>query len=246
MNFKSLQQRIFDEWNDIKDVEWDDIQECAKEDLVDLKYVLLKLQKHYANKYDYELTTRERVQNYKKVMYNAQACKLNKRIYKNNLLPSVDSIINYYKNRPKLTEYTLNKEIHRIKNYTIYTHDEKFKKITDLSEILTYYTENFKDNDNDDLLWRCANQSLMADIVTSLTTMGFIRPEMGAGMSMEELTLELDFRNNGGGTVRGKCFLNVTMLPIQRPLIGIILEVYLCPSRKIFQAQIKSITPTMH
>jgi len=77
MNFKSLQQRIFDEWNniknvewnDIKDVEWDDIQECAKEDLVDLKYeatlVILKLQKHYANKYDYELTTRERVQNYK-------------------------------------------------------------------------------------------------------------------------------------------------------------------------------------
>jgi len=176
-------------------------------------------------------------------MYNAQACKLNKRIYKNNLLPSVDSIIDYYKNRPELTEYTLNKEIHRIKNYTIYTHDEKFKKITDLSEILTYYTENFKDNDNDDLLWRCANQSLMADIVTSLTTMGFIRPEMGAGMSMEELTLELDFRNNGGGIVRGECFLNVTMLPIQRPLIGIILEVYLCPSRKIFQAQIRKIIP---
>eukprot|EP00548_Thalassiothrix_antarctica_P007875 CAMPEP_0194137752 /NCGR_PEP_ID=MMETSP0152-20130528/7595_1 /TAXON_ID=1049557 /ORGANISM="Thalassiothrix antarctica, Strain L6-D1" /LENGTH=596 /DNA_ID=CAMNT_0038834895 /DNA_START=93 /DNA_END=1883 /DNA_ORIENTATION=+ len=254
MNFKSLQtsfqHEIINEWKNIGGG-LNGIQQYAKEDfLEDVKRdcvgILLRLQKECSifNNDSVE-PMRQQVRKYENVLQNSYAYKLNQIIRNNNLLPSIESIINYYKDRPELTQYTLTKEIHRIKNYTIYTHhdnknERNFRKITDLSEIQAYHTKNFKEvkNVDDDLLWRCSNQSLLADILTALTTIGFVRPEMGAGTTMEELSFVLDFRD---GSVRGKCFINVSMASISRPLVGMFLDIYFCPARQIFEAQIESI-----
>jgi len=253
MNFKSLQtslQRgIINEWKDIGG-EFKDIQQYAKEDLEDIKrecvrmLLRLKRKKSMINNDSVE-PMRQKVRKYENILHNSCAFKLNQIIRNNNLLPSIESIINYYKDRPELTQYTLTKEIHRIKSYTIYTHhdsknNQKFRKITDPSEILAYHAENLKEvnNINDELLWRCSNQSFLADILTVLTTIEFVRPEMGAGTNIEELSFVLDFRD---GSVRGKYFINVLMASIPRPLVGMFLNIYFCPARQIFEAQIERI-----
>ena len=70
--------------------------------------------------------------------------------------------------------YTLKTEIQRLQ-YTVYTHTNR--RLTDAADIQTYENENFDNNttDNDDLLWRCSNQSLLADAVAALTTVGLVR-----------------------------------------------------------------------
>jgi len=274
MNFKSFRKDILEEWNDVKggwnDIkgEWNDARQDAKEEFVDIKREWMGMlggrsqqsknrigRDHFndddnnnrfnVNANELEMR-RQQIRNYEKIFQQRHCLpKLNQTIH--DLLPSAKSLTDYYEARPELTQYTITKELQRI-NYTIYTHDHK--KITDPSEILVYHKENAERND---LLWRCSNQSLLADVIAALTSpTGLIRPQMGAGTHVDDLSLEINFNSddNKAPHVHAKCSLRV-LIPDNNDddrrgclsLAGIQVSIYFCPCRQDLKVQVNNISP---
>eukprot|EP00548_Thalassiothrix_antarctica_P019127 CAMPEP_0194184568 /NCGR_PEP_ID=MMETSP0154-20130528/38667_1 /TAXON_ID=1049557 /ORGANISM="Thalassiothrix antarctica, Strain L6-D1" /LENGTH=190 /DNA_ID=CAMNT_0038902329 /DNA_START=59 /DNA_END=628 /DNA_ORIENTATION=+ len=148
---------------------------------------------------------------------------------------------------------TIIKNIHEIRSH--YNNTAKTKKQTTLTE----------DTDDASLLWRCANQSLFADIIVALTTpMGLIRPQMEAGTTVEDIAFELNFGNDNNNKsapphVQAECFLNVSIPDIiddyninpkkrdtendRLSLMRIQLKVYFCPSELEFRAEVEQVVP---
>jgi len=162
-----------------------------------------------------------------------------------NFLPSAKALVEYYEALPELTDYTMMEELKRI-DYTVHTHDNK--KITNSSEILAYQEKNVKGND---LLWRCSNQSLLADVIASLTSdKGLIRPQIQAGTFVKDFSLILNFSRDGNSmpNVHAEFFLNVS-IPVDNnggeslSLAGALVTVYFCPDREEFRAKVKYIFP---
>lgn len=168
--------------------------------------------------------------------------KLNESI--RNTIPSAKSLIDYYESRPKLTEYTLTTELSRME-YTVWTAEGK--KLTSPSEILSYHTEVAAESrNNDDLLWRCANQSILGDVIAALTSEdGLIRPQLQAGTFADDVSIVVDL-GCSNPYVRAECFLNVS-IPDKNgervQLAGALVSVYLCPSRQEFHANLSQVFP---
>lgn len=72
-----------------------------------------------------------------------------------------DKLQEYYGSRPNLSSFTMNKDLHRM-DYTVYNYGEV---ISDLDVIRKLFPMGAED----DMLFRCANQSLLVDAILSLT-----------------------------------------------------------------------------
>jgi len=251
-NFKSLKQELLEEWNDVRGG-WNDITQDAKEEFDDIAGDLNDIKEEWVQEWWRQLdehTNSEKIGMGQKKrlirMYEKEiqepglSLTLNKTI--SNLLPSAKALAEYYENRPEMTEYTMTKELERI-NYTIYTHDNR--KLTDPSEILSYQKECGVMKDG--ILWRCSNQSLLADVVAALTSeTGLIRPQMQAAMSIDDFSLTLNFSDNMPN-VYAECYLNVSVPGSSDnervPLTGALVTVWFCPGREEFRANVSCIFP---
>jgi hypothetical protein len=88
-------------------------------------------------------------------------------------------LLHYYVERPQLRQYTIEKELSRMDYQVILQHgnhagEEPITRITNKQEI----AQLFKLHDEIDLLVRCANQSLLADLLQVMTGPdGLVRPQ---------------------------------------------------------------------
>jgi hypothetical protein len=168
-------------------------------------------------------------------------------------LPSSEELRAYYQSRPELTEYTIKKELHRMA-YTVFTHDGR--KLTDPAEIEAYQaTDYFHDQeegaaaaaDNNEILWRAANQSLLGDIIVALTsTTGMIRPQLEAATFVNDLTMVLDFATDEP-FAQAECFMNLSIPGSEGErlsLAGVLVNVHFCPDSEKFKARISHVFPS--
>jgi len=162
----------------------------------------------------------------------------------NGLLPSTKAVIEYYEARPALAKYTITKELGRIK-YTVFTHDDRI--LTDPTDITLYYKEHHQqsENNNDDLLWRCSNQSLLADVIAALTSIeGLIRPQLYAAVAVDYISIVMNFKTK---RIHAECFLKVS-IPCNGgeeddriSLAGALVTVKFCPNENEFSANVDRI-----
>jgi hypothetical protein len=176
-------------------------------------------------------------------------------------LSSCQEMIQYYRSRPELYDYTLTKELSRMK-YTVFT--EGGQKLTDISAILEYAAAQQQEqqqsqvSSDNDLLWRAANQSIFGDVITSLTCdQGLLRPLFHTASSVNDLTLTIDFGRDAPH-ITAECFAHV-ILPgtydeskandandqsqEKLELAGALIGVYFCPKKNRMEAKILHISP---
>mmetsp|Transcript_61818 Transcript_61818/g.85996 ORF Transcript_61818/g.85996 Transcript_61818/m.85996 type:complete len:273 (-) Transcript_61818:10-828(-) len=161
-------------------------------------------------------------------------------------LPSTNEIMKYYETRPELSQYTLEKELHRM-NYAVVTHEGE--KLTNSEEIKAYHQsqqESSNRKDENELIWRSANQSILGDILVALTSQdGLIRPQYEASTTVSNVTLVLDFHRESP-TARAKCLLNLSIPSCdgeRLSLVKFIVEVYFCPKQNNFRAIVSHMFP---
>mmetsp|Transcript_26565 Transcript_26565/g.32170 ORF Transcript_26565/g.32170 Transcript_26565/m.32170 type:complete len:374 (-) Transcript_26565:44-1165(-) len=87
------------------------------------------------------------------------------RIERDLRYPPAEELRSYYNTRPDLSSFTINKELDRME-YTVYNYGEC---VTDGDVIRDRIAPLLRGNEEDDMLFRCANQSLLADAIASLT-----------------------------------------------------------------------------
>jgi hypothetical protein len=163
-----------------------------------------------------------------------------------NQMSSADDLIDYYRSRPELKEYTLEKELHRMK-YTLYTHDGK--KITEADQIATYAKETQGNSipESYELLWRAANQSIFGDLITSLTSeAGMVRPQIGTATFVNDCSIVIDLGRDKPN-LRAECFLNLSIPGAEGERLsmgGVLVAVYFCPDLHLFKAKVLHVSPS--
>jgi len=219
--------------------EWKGFKNCISEECRQLKKDCQQLLKQHCPCL-MESDLRKQIHQYQLALRSRKfLSKLNKRI--RTEIPSAESTTEYYRARPELGEYTMKKELQRIK-YTVWTREGK--KLTDSSDIFAYYKETA--GENDDLLWRCANQSILGDITMAMVSPdSLIRPQLNAGTCVDEVSMVIDYRCINPH-VRVECFLNIC-IPDSKgqrlSLAGALVMVYFCPSRQEIRAHVTNIFP---
>ena len=130
-------------------------------------------------------------------------------------LPSATTMIQYYQNKSELQQYTMEKELRRM-NYTVWTHTGK--KLTTPKDITEYYYESMDNTttaagtQNQNLLWRAANQSMLGDVICCLTSpTGLIRPQINGGTFVNDCSITIDMSTVDQPFVQAECFLNVSI-----------------------------------
>jgi len=115
---------------------------------------------------------------------------------------SFDKLRDYYVREKKLARYTLRSEIERM-SYKITTKSESIVLSTTEAirehfgdgvddDIFSYF--GLDDDNDDNLLWRASNQSLLGDIVSILSgTKDVIRPHLGASASADKVSFHINF-----------------------------------------------------
>jgi hypothetical protein len=162
-----------------------------------------------------------------------------------NQLSSAD-LINYYRSRPELKEYTIEKELHRMK-YTLYTHDGK--KITEADQIANYAKEMQGNSisETHELLWRAANQSIFGDLITSLTSeAGMVRPQIGTATFVDDCSIVIDLGRDKPN-LRAECFLNLSIPGAEGKRLsmgGVLVAVYFCPDLDLLKAKVLHVSPS--
>lgn len=162
-----------------------------------------------------------------------------------NQLSSAD-LIDYYRSRPELKEYTIEKELHRMK-YTLYTHDGK--KITDADQIANYAkeTQGNSISETHELLWRAANQSIFGDLITSLTSeAGMVRPQIGTATFVDDCSIVIDLGRDKPN-LGAECFLNLSIPGAEGERLsmgGVLVAVYFCPDLHLLKAKVLHVSPS--
>jgi len=113
-----------------------------------------------------------------------------------NTSENAAELVHYYLSRPNLLEYTVETELPRM-DYLVLVASDQF---VDKDDIRLYVesTEDQRD-DTETLLWRAANQSLLADLIAALTGDDrLIRPSMMITAVAETCKFELDLQGSGG------------------------------------------------
>mmetsp|Transcript_13623 Transcript_13623/g.20740 ORF Transcript_13623/g.20740 Transcript_13623/m.20740 type:complete len:214 (-) Transcript_13623:133-774(-) len=161
-------------------------------------------------------------------------------------IPSAESLTEYYQSHPELADYTIDKELPRMK-YTVWTREGT--KLIHPSDISAYYNEEQQTADvwhNDFLLWRSANQSILGDVISAMTSpKGLVRPQLKAATFVKDVSVTMDFKCIDPH-VRVECFLNIS-LPDSKGqsllLAGALVMAYFCPSRNKFNAGVTKVFP---
>lgn len=156
-------------------------------------------------------------------------------------LTSCPDLVDYYQNRPELKEYTLTKELPRMK-YTVFT--DKGQKLTEPEEILEYARSH---SDQHDILWRAANQSIFGDVISTLTCdAGLVRPHFSTASFVDDITVTLDLGRDTPH-LTAECFVNVTIPGYEGErlqLAGVLVGVYFCPTTSKMEARVLHISPS--
>jgi hypothetical protein len=253
-NYTSARQRLREEISGIKR----DVKEEASEELNELvqQYRSFRqgmsgerrLDEETAPVIPTETNFQEQIRRYESdVRSSVFVSEMNKMV--DASIPSSEELKAYYLSRPELTEYTIQKELHRMA-YTVFTHEGK--KLTVPADIEAYQaTEYFRSQDgttdNNEILWRSANQSLLGDIIVALTPrMGLIRPHLEAATFVNDLTMVLDFATDDT-YASAECFLNLSIPGSEGErlsLAGVLVQVYFCPGNQKFRARISHVFPS--
>jgi hypothetical protein len=156
-------------------------------------------------------------------------------------------MIAYYESRPEMKEFTLTKELRRIQ-YTLYT--PTGDRITDPDQIVSYEMENRGQEASQDheLLWRAANQSLLADAICCLTSAtGLIRPQLACGSFVDDCSIVIDLSHDSP-FVQAECYVNAS-IPSEDgerlAMAGVVISVYFCPTKgKELKAAVLCVSPS--
>lgn len=163
-------------------------------------------------------------------------------------LTSPQDLVDYYKGKPELKRFTLDKELTRMQ-YLVITKDGE--RLMDVDSIRSYETTSLGSGDSlyDDILWRAANQSLFGDIITSLTSpQGLVRPQFSTATCVDDVSMTIDCsrQRSPHPLLRGECYLNVS-IPGEEgerlPLAGALVEVYFCPQAYQLEARLVHLSP---
>ncbi len=156
-------------------------------------------------------------------------------------LTSCADLVEYYDQRPELREYTLTKEITRMK-YILFT--DKGQKLEEPEEIVDYANAH---PDQHDILWRAANQSIFGDVITSLTCeIGLVRPQMNTATFVDDISVTIDMGRDAPH-ITAECFVNVTIPSWEGErlqLAGVLVSVFFCPMTSKIEARVLHISPS--
>jgi hypothetical protein len=157
---------------------------------------------------------------------------------------SAKEFLAYCESQPELKELTVTKELTRM-NYTLYTPEGT--KITDPQEIAHFIqTESPEMANRHELVYRAANQTIFADMITSLTSFdGLIRPQLSAGTFVDDSSIVIDLASDHPH-VRAECFLNICIpdgINGKLGMAGAIAEIVFCPTKEEMKAELLYLTP---
>ena len=196
----------------------------------------------------HELTLRKQLKCFENDLHSSFFVqKLNTAIQ--NRISSGIQTLNYYKNRPDLREYTLEKELHRI-SYTLHTPNGE-RQLTSANQILEYVQTERADKAMDhELLYRAANQSIFGETIVALTSFdGLLRPQLQTGTFVDKCSITIDLRRNNHPHVRAQCFLKISIPDANgnRLQIAVVLvSIKFCPTLQEFNAGISNLLPLSH
>lgn len=109
--------------------------------------------------------------------------------YEYNTPEKAVELLQYYQERPNLQEYTIQKELGRLQYRVILERNHGGRMITDPKQIAACFVER-----NQSLLSRCANQSLLADLVHVITGPDLIvRPQWHAAATAKTCQFLIDY-----------------------------------------------------
>jgi len=156
-----------------------------------------------------------------------------------NNVKTAEELTKYYHSRPNLKEYTFEKELPRMK-YTVITHDGNMMSTNE--EIRTRFFNHTEERFGDDILWRAANQSLLADAISALTfSEGIVRPQFLSTLVADRCAFIVDFSKS---CVLCECSL-VISIPGARgnrlEMGRIELSVFYNPAVPVFRNKVESI-----
>ncbi|KAL3762855.1 hypothetical protein ACHAWU_001002 [Discostella pseudostelligera] len=136
-----------------------------------------------------------------------------------NANPNVaDNMLEYYRSRPELREFTLKSELPRMHYEVLVVDDETGKemKLNSTDEIRSYFASLEKSNAEDDevdILLRAANQSLLADPLGILSGEGDGRlvhsGRFHSTLIATDCSFKLDLRREGQRRVKVQCELAI-------------------------------------
>eukprot|EP00934_Nitzschia_sp_Nitz4_P007657 Nitzschia sp. Nitz4//scaffold26_size159584//67014//68099//NITZ4_002488-RA/size159584-processed-gene-0.71-mRNA-1//-1//CDS//3329545073//7647//frame0 len=156
-------------------------------------------------------------------------------------LTSARELTLYYQERPELRDFTLETELPRMQ-YTVFTHDGI--KLTEPTEIISYASSTV--SQPSDILWRAANQSILGDVLTCLTTpTALVRPQFLTATFIDDITMTVDFGRNAPH-VTAECYSTLSIPDGEGNrlvLAGVLLAVYYCPSLDRMEARVIHISP---
>jgi hypothetical protein len=158
-------------------------------------------------------------------------------------LTSCPDLVAYYQERPELKEFTLTKELPRMK-YTLFT--VQGQKLTTPEEILEYARAHPDDHHQYDILWRAANQSIFGDVISTLTCdTGLVRPQFNTASFVDDVSVTLDLGRDNPH-ITAECFVNVTIPGFEGERLGLagaLVGVYFCPASSKMEARVIHISP---
>lgn len=131
---------------------------------------------------------------------------------------TADKMLEYYRSRPELKEFTLKSELPRMR-YNLLVVDEetgKGTKFITTEEIRSYFTsfdESTRDDEETDIILRAANQSLLADPMAMLTSEGegmlVHSGSFHSTLIATDCSFKLDLRREGQRLVKVHCELAI-------------------------------------
>ena len=169
-----------------------------------------------------------------------------------NTIKAANELLQYYSTRANLKPYTLETELPRMQ-YTVYP-DDRSPPLTSVSEIQNRYMKNEdiqnqretqKPSDSD-VIWRAANQSLLADAIATLTCMQrpLVRPDLLITAIAQHCHFILRFDSPRNKSLNCTCDLVLQIPNFERPLAKITIQIFFVPSSTTLTCQTLHVHPT--
>ncbi|KAL7533800.1 hypothetical protein ACHAWF_004624 [Thalassiosira exigua] len=131
-----------------------------------------------------------------------------------NANPNVaDDMIEYYRKRPELKEFTLKSELPRMDYEILVVNGGKDTKLTAVDEIRSYFAALSENDEEMEIILRAANQSLLADPIAMMTGEGLGKLVHSGSFHSTVIatmcTFKLDLRREGERRIKVLCELAV-------------------------------------
>ena len=125
--------------------------------------------------------------------------------------------------------------------YVLFTNQGQ--KLTEPEEILNYAMAH--PDQQHDILWRAANQSIFGDVITSLTCdTGLVRPQLSTASFVDDVSVTIDLGRDAPH-ITAECFVNVSIPGWEGErlqLAGVLVGVYFCPVASKMEARVLHIS----